>query len=155
VEVFPLVETVLVGGQSLTGEMLKASQRLFPAARFVQTFACSEASSSITFATVSSNSCPLTGPRHGTLEDGTSVRGFAVGKPAYHVQVSVADAMGVPLPPGVCVCVCVCITVYIYTHIRVCVCVCVLYIYIYIYINARRACYQRLFASKTAAVCVW
>ena len=73
----------------------------------MQTFACSEASSSITFATVSSNTCTLTRQRHGTLEDGTRVRGFAVGKPAYHMQVAVADPMGVSLPPGVFV-VCVC-----------------------------------------------
>lgn len=48
--VFNGVRLLLVGGQNLSIEQLKQSQRIFPNARIVQTYACTEAGSSITFA---------------------------------------------------------------------------------------------------------
>ncbi|KAL7528945.1 hypothetical protein ACHAWF_002777, partial [Thalassiosira exigua] len=47
---FPQVKLVLVGGQSLgSGWLYHAARRLFPNARIVQTYACTEAGSSMTF----------------------------------------------------------------------------------------------------------
>ena len=95
--VFPHVQTVLVGGQSLGDELLASSARMFPSATFIQTFACSEACSSITFAVIGSSSSSRR-RREGRLEDGSSTVGLAVGRPAHHVQLSVAAADGSPLP---------------------------------------------------------
>ncbi len=46
------VRLLLVGGQSMTQPQLKKAKLRFPNARIVQTFACTEAGSSITFATI-------------------------------------------------------------------------------------------------------
>lgn len=46
------VRLILVGGQSMTKPQLERSKRYFPKARIVQTFACTEAGSSITFSTI-------------------------------------------------------------------------------------------------------
>lgn len=47
---FPSVRLLLVGGQSLSESQLAGSRIVFPNARVVQTYACTEAGSSITFA---------------------------------------------------------------------------------------------------------
>lgn len=47
---YPNVRLILVGGQSLTTSQLDRCQKVFPGARVVQTYACTEAGSSITFA---------------------------------------------------------------------------------------------------------
>mmetsp|Transcript_13475 Transcript_13475/g.16331 ORF Transcript_13475/g.16331 Transcript_13475/m.16331 type:complete len:623 (-) Transcript_13475:820-2688(-) len=50
--VYHNVRLLLIGGQSLTKPQLDQSKLVFPNARIVQTFACTEAASSITFATI-------------------------------------------------------------------------------------------------------
>ena len=49
-KVYPNVRLLLVGGQSLSGPLLAQTRLVFPNARVVQTYACTEAGSSITFA---------------------------------------------------------------------------------------------------------
>ena len=49
---FSGIRLVLVGGQNITIPQLQQSQSVFPNARIVQTFACTEAGSSITFRTL-------------------------------------------------------------------------------------------------------
>lgn len=49
---YPYVQLLLVGGQNLTIPQLQYARTMFPRARIVQTYACTEAGSSITFATV-------------------------------------------------------------------------------------------------------
>lgn len=49
---FPGVQLLLIGGQSLTMVQLNKSKRIFPNAKIVQTYACTEAGSSITFGTL-------------------------------------------------------------------------------------------------------
>jgi acyl-CoA synthetase (AMP-forming)/AMP-acid ligase II len=49
---YPYVQLLLVGGQNLTIPQLQYSKTMFPRARIVQTYACTAAGSSITFATV-------------------------------------------------------------------------------------------------------
>jgi len=47
---YPNVKLILVGGQSIgSGKLYKSIRNLFPKARIVQTYACTEAGSSITF----------------------------------------------------------------------------------------------------------
>jgi len=47
---YPYVKLILVGGQSIgSGKLYKSIRNLFPKARIVQTYACTEAGSSITF----------------------------------------------------------------------------------------------------------
>jgi len=50
---FPNVRLLIIGGQSLTMEQLQRSNQTFPNAKIVQTYACTEAGSSITFGTLS------------------------------------------------------------------------------------------------------
>jgi len=49
---FPNVQLLLIGGQSLTNLQLSRSKIIFPNAKIVQTYACTEAGSSITFGTL-------------------------------------------------------------------------------------------------------
>lgn len=46
---YPHVDLILIGGQTASMDSLKFLRRTFPAARIVQTYACTEAASSITF----------------------------------------------------------------------------------------------------------
>lgn len=46
---FPSVRLILIGGQSAPPSMIAQLQQIFPSARMVQTYACTEAASSLTF----------------------------------------------------------------------------------------------------------
>ena len=87
--VFPDVRLILVGGQSIVGNVYINSRRVFPNARIVQTYACTEAGSSITFedlgfATKDSSS--------GTPPSANVVSGpSCVGYPPSHIQVEIFD----------------------------------------------------------------
>jgi acyl-CoA synthetase (AMP-forming)/AMP-acid ligase II len=77
---FSGVQLILVGGQSLSDSQWDKCHRYFPNARIVQTYACTEAGSSITFADVSQ-------VRHssGTLG------GAFVGYPPPHIDIEIID----------------------------------------------------------------
>ena len=79
---------MLVGGQALGGRTLAAARQALPHAQFIQTFACSEACSSITFLPLSQSSSVA---RRGTLEDGSEVAGACVGYAGHHVEVQVVS----------------------------------------------------------------
>lgn len=105
---FPNVRLILVGGQSIVGyggdRLYDRMNRIFPSARVVQTYACSEAGSSITFedltAEVGCGDCPVTSACNGRLEkiralppsDDHSVitgPGTCVGYSPPHVQIGI------------------------------------------------------------------
>jgi len=105
---FPNVRLILVGGQSIVGYggdgLYDRMRRIFPNARVVQTYACTEAGSSITFEDLTaevgcgdftppsaSDSC-LDKIRTVTPSDDTSVYsgpGTCVGYPPPHVQIGI------------------------------------------------------------------
>ena len=74
---FPGVRLILMGGQSASPALLDWTRRVFPAARLVQTYACTEAASSITLYDVTKHQ-----------KSGSSTFGV-VGKP--HVPVAILD----------------------------------------------------------------
>lgn len=83
--VYPNVRLLLVGGQSLSGPQLAQTRRVFPNARVVQTYACTEAGSSITFAQL-----------HPLYEEHGSSRGAAgdyVGFAPAHVEMKVVPVL--------------------------------------------------------------
>jgi len=100
---FPTVSTILVGGQAMTADLLAACEKIFPQANFIQTYACSEACSSISFALIggyklrrlvedSVGSVKMSlQPRTGFDVSGEEVKGFAVGRPAHHVEICIVD----------------------------------------------------------------
>lgn len=89
---FPGVKLILVGGQSIGNGLLHSQTRLyFPNARIVQTYACTEAGSSITFA-------DTTDCRRGEV---SSIGGATcVGHAPSHIQVKIFDPELRPLPNG-------------------------------------------------------
>ncbi|GKZ00585.1 hypothetical protein MPSEU_001010700 [Mayamaea pseudoterrestris] len=88
---FPSVRLVLIGGQAASKQSLDFVARIFPDAQVVQTFACTEAASSLTFLNV--NDAPTA-----KLPGGLS--GDCVGSPPRHVQLGiVADDKQSMMPP--------------------------------------------------------
>jgi len=89
---FPHVRLILVGGQSIGNGLLHSQTRLyFPNARIVQTYACTEAGSSITFADTTDCRCGQV----------SSIAGATcVGHAPSHIQVKIFDAERQPLPDG-------------------------------------------------------
>lgn len=79
--VYPHVELLLIGGQSASPSMLVQLQQVFPHARIVQTYACTEAASSMTFFE------PDNTKKLPALPDG--VMGDCVGRPPPHVELVV------------------------------------------------------------------
>ena len=77
------VDLILVGGQSLSSRQRKFLRQYFPVARIVQTFACTEAASSLTFWDVTNE-----GNMHKRQDDPP---GVCVGKPPSHVQIQIFD----------------------------------------------------------------
>mmetsp|Transcript_33468 Transcript_33468/g.69678 ORF Transcript_33468/g.69678 Transcript_33468/m.69678 type:complete len:501 (-) Transcript_33468:1560-3062(-) len=81
--VFPHVRLVLIGGQSASPSMLEFLHRHFPRARLVQTYACTEAASSLTFHDLS------TPPSARSLSHGADIPvGDCVGKAPEHVELT-------------------------------------------------------------------
>lgn len=83
VQALSSVRMVLVGGQSMPLRLQRLAARLLPQARFIQSYACSEACSSITF-------LPLGLGRD--LGDEKLVT--CVGRPASHAEVQLVDGEG-------------------------------------------------------------
>jgi long-chain acyl-CoA synthetase len=78
------VQLVLIGGQSASSDLLQFCRTYFPKARLVQTYACTEAASSLTFLDVTKAEC--------SSEQLQSVFGDCVGTPPRHVELSIVDA---------------------------------------------------------------
>jgi fatty-acyl-CoA synthase len=82
--VFDSVRLILIGGQSISKDGLAFVRRVFPNARIVQTFACTEAASSLTFLDINDsarNSPPIPG----------NLAGDCVGYSPPHVRLGLYD----------------------------------------------------------------
>eukprot|EP00977_Amphora_coffeiformis_P029831 scaffold42983_cov176-Amphora_coffeaeformis.AAC.2 len=77
---FPHVDLILVGGQSLSASQQTFLRSTFPEARIVQTFACTEAASSLTF-------LDATKPPELDITKVVEPPGVCVGSPPEHVQL--------------------------------------------------------------------
>eukprot|EP00903_Cladosiphon_okamuranus_P019615 g18039.t1 len=98
------VDTVVVGGQPMSRRLERLARKCMPGARLVQTYACTEAGSTITFASCSSSArgAPLEaspGSRHGSkqigathasAEDAQALWAIA-GSPPEHVEIRIVD----------------------------------------------------------------
>ena len=82
---FPHVDLILVGGQSLSMSQQTFLSKTFPAARIVQTFACTEAASSLTFLDV-------TEPPEFDTTKVIHPPGVCVGRPPGHVRLQLFSA---------------------------------------------------------------
>ena len=86
------VRLVLVGGQSITTPQLEKSKLYFPNARIVQTYACTEAGSSITFATMFDPNDHDHYPEGQRKEDQSNYipnNGLRAGFPPHHVDLKI------------------------------------------------------------------
>ena len=94
-KVYPNVRILLVGGQSLSGPQLAQTRLVFPNARVVQTYACTEAGSSITFAQL----YPLleeyrhTSSRGAATDSAFRPHGDCVGYAPAHVEMKVVPVL--------------------------------------------------------------
>jgi acyl-CoA synthetase (AMP-forming)/AMP-acid ligase II len=79
--IYPFVKLVLIGGQSASSSQLNFARLSFPNARLVQTYACTEAASSITF-------CNVTSKAPAAAAGNYLVSGDCVGQPPSHIQVA-------------------------------------------------------------------
>jgi len=87
--VFSKVQLILVGGQSASPATLRFVSQTFPRARLVQTYACTEAASSLTFLEVLS---PERNIRSQYRERSDFPSGDCVGLPPRHVKICLFDA---------------------------------------------------------------
>jgi len=86
-QVYDNVRLILVGGQSITSPQLQRSKIYFPNARIVQTFACTEAGSSITFSTVVDPKATRDG--NAPSFDELQLQGCNVGSPPHHIDLQI------------------------------------------------------------------
>lgn len=80
------VRLLLVGGQSITSPQVQKSKICFPNARIVQTYACTEAGSSMTFATIFD---PQTSKSDELIHRDDIPRGTCAGFPPHHVDLMI------------------------------------------------------------------
>jgi len=106
---YPLVKMILVGGQSLSASQTVRAHSTFPCAKIVQTYACSEAGSSITFATVidpssSAMSMGLSSHHHRNQHDTKNSKslqyGSFVGYAPPLIELAIADEKGSSFVPS-------------------------------------------------------
>ena len=84
---FPKMDLLLVGGQSASHTLVSFARRVFPRARLVQTYACTEAASSLTFLDVTKRG--VNDDRASTRQPPqTKISGDCVGYPPDHVQLA-------------------------------------------------------------------
>lgn len=93
---FPTVRLILIGGQSAARDLLQFTRESFPCARIIQTYACTEAASSLTFLDVTTKTQPMSStrrlhPNESTASRPPSAVGDNVGQPPHHVQICVWD----------------------------------------------------------------
>lgn len=120
---YPGVALVLIGGQSADAALRKFVRTVFPQARVVQTYACTEAASSLTFSDVTTSTTTLSSnPASAavrtytnnnnnnkkvalrsrsdeTVEAAVTVVGDCVGRPPPHVELVILQLLEQP-PPG-------------------------------------------------------
>ncbi len=82
------VRLLLVGGQSITIPQLQKAKKYFPNARIVQTYACTEAGSSITFTSIHDPNAS-TMSEVSTLETNHGLLGSCAGFPPHHVDLKI------------------------------------------------------------------
>lgn len=76
---------LLIGGQSASQEILKQCRHCFPNARIAQTYACTEAASSMTYLSLTDNAMnPL---NHAVTS--TKLSGICVGSPPNHIELRI------------------------------------------------------------------
>ena len=85
---YPNIRMILVGGQSMDDRLKELCRHSFPRATIVQTFACTEACSSITFATLVKCGEKMIDPRP------TKLSGSYVGMPPPHIQIAIINMEG-------------------------------------------------------------
>ena len=85
--IFPFMQLVLIGGQSASQSALEFLRRCFPNVRLVQTYACTEAASSLTYHNVTTEN------ENGSGET-KKISGDCVGQPAEHVQLALLPMDG-------------------------------------------------------------
>jgi len=109
---YPNIKLILVGGQSIgSGKLYKSIRNLFPKARIVQTYACTEAGSSITFEDLGYwNGVSSTGKsvdymlERKEVNDGSDVNdemmdgATCVGLPPSHIEIGIFNTEQVALP---------------------------------------------------------
>jgi acyl-CoA synthetase (AMP-forming)/AMP-acid ligase II len=81
---YPYVRCILIGGQSASEALIRYCRETFPNARLVQTYACTEAASSITFRRVKGGGGDDEPPSPGAV-----FAGDCVGTPPPHVEVAI------------------------------------------------------------------
>jgi acyl-CoA synthetase (AMP-forming)/AMP-acid ligase II len=81
---YPEVRLILIGGQSAPAPMIAKLAHRFPNARIVQTYACTEGASSLTFLQINPASNVSETKRH---EDDNELTGDCVGSPPSHVAI--------------------------------------------------------------------
>lgn len=97
---YPNVKLILIGGQSIgNGRLYKQTRQLFPNARFVQTYACTEACSSITFEDLGwkkkqqeEDDDEASLEENNRSYDNTLDGATCVGLPPPHIQIGIFDA---------------------------------------------------------------
>jgi acyl-CoA synthetase (AMP-forming)/AMP-acid ligase II len=80
---YPAVRLILIGGQSASDATIQKISQRFPNARIVQTYACTEAASSLTFLHVNSK----LGLEEGSPKKARMPNGDCVGSPPHHVDL--------------------------------------------------------------------
>ena len=86
-ESFPYVDLILIGGQSATPSLLQQLFRRFPNARIVQTYACTEGASSLTFLEMKRNTMVMANNRSDDNQQQFRPDGDCVGYPPSHVEL--------------------------------------------------------------------
>lgn len=91
---YPSVTLILVGGQSLSDAQRVFLSQTFPCARVVQTYACTEAASSVTFHMVTNPSTTGSTNIKNAIDPGDMVNkaGDCVGRPPPHVTLCLVNS---------------------------------------------------------------
>jgi acyl-CoA synthetase (AMP-forming)/AMP-acid ligase II len=102
---FPHMRLILIGGQSASPLQLEFVRSMFPRTRIVQTYACTEAASSLTFLDVTTTSATEP-PQKQSGQDGsfsllrpaatTTITGYCVGFPPSHIEMAICQMNGDP-----------------------------------------------------------
>lgn len=87
---FDFVKLILIGGQSASSELLEKLRTIFPCATLVQTFACTEAASSLTFYDVTKNKTDTDTSRCPS-ELQTNLIRDCIGTPPPHIQLALVS----------------------------------------------------------------
>lgn len=98
--VYPAIQLILIGGQSISSSLSVFLQRTFPNAIVIQTYACTEAASSLTFLQIiPSITVKINQQSSHYLK--TTLSGDCVGKPPHHIQLSLMKFIPNLEPPNV------------------------------------------------------